>query len=330
MDAKTAIVTRPVSDLTRGGLAHEDAARLVDAFLAGRNARTLRAYRQDLEDFRAFVAAVDLDDAARRLMGRGQGAANACALGYKASLRDRELSPATINRRLAALRSLVKLARTLGLVGWTLEIGNARARAYRDTRGPGRAGFLAMLATLGDRHDAKGHRDRAVLRLLFDLGLRRAEVVGLNVSDVDLEAGTVSVLGKGREDRETLSLPAATVDALRAWLAVHPSGDGPLFTSFDRADKGQGRLTGAAVYYLVRHCGERAGLGNVRPHGLRHAGITEAVKLAQAHGFGLEEVLDFSRHADVKTLMIYRDRERNVQGRLAELVAGGADNGNQA
>lgn len=328
MDAETAIVARPGAGLTRGGLDHAAAARLVDAFLGGRNARTLRAYRQDLEDFRAFVAAVDLDDATNQLMGQGQGAANACALGYKASLRDRELSPATINRRLAALRSLVKLARTLGLVGWTLEIGNAKARAYRDTRGPGRAGFLAMLATLDGRHDAKGHRDRAILRLLFDLGLRRAEVVGLDVSDV--EAGTVSVLGKGREDRETLSLPDATAGALGAWLAVHPSGDGPLFTSFDRANKGQGRLTGAAVYYLVRRCGERAGLGNVRPHGLRHAGITEAVRLAQAHGFGLEEVLDFSRHADVKTLMIYRDRERNVQGRLAELVAGGADNGNKA
>jgi len=324
MDTQTAIVARRSCGLVETDLTHEDAARLVDAFLAGRNARTLRAYRQDLEDFRAFVGAVDLDDAAARLMSQGQGNANGTALAYKASLRDRELSPATINRRLAALRSLVKLARTLGLVGWTLEIGNAKARAYRDTRGPGRAGFSAMLATLDGRHDGKAARDRAVLRLLFDLGLRRAEVVGLDVEDVDLEARTVSVLGKGREDRETLSLPAATVDALRAWLAVHPTGEGPLFVNFDRADKGHGRLTGAAVYYVVRRCGELAGLGNVRPHGLRHAGITEAVKLAQAHGFGLEEVLDFSRHADVKTLMVYRDRERNVQGRLAELVAAGA------
>ena len=46
-----------------------------------------------------------------------------------------------------------------------------------------------------------------------------------------------------------------------------------------------------------------------------------ACKAAQAHGIALEEVLDFSRHRDVKVLMIYRDRARNVQGTLAALVA---------
>ena len=59
-----------------------------------------------------------------------------------------------------------------------------------------------------------------------------------------------------------------------------------------------------------------------RPHGLRHLGITTAVKKAQKAGIGLEEVLDYSDHKDVGTLMIYRDRERNVQAQLASLVAG--------
>jgi integrase/recombinase XerC len=47
------------------------------------------------------------------------------------------LQAATINRRLAALRSLVKLTNTLGLVSWTLAVENVKAQAYRDTRGPG-------------------------------------------------------------------------------------------------------------------------------------------------------------------------------------------------
>ena len=69
---------------------------------------------------------------------------------------------------------------------------------------------------------------------------------------------------------------------------------------------------------------EQVGL-KVRPHGLRHTAITEACKLAQAKGMGLEEGLDFSRHRDVKVLMVYRDRERNVQGQLATLVAAGVE-----
>ena len=84
------------------------------------------------------------------------------------------------------------------------------------------------------------------------------------------------------------------------------------------------RLTGTSLYRIVRRLGEQVGL-KVRPHGLRHTAITEACKLAQAKGMGLEEVLDFSRHRDVKVLMVYRDRERNVQGQLATLVAAGVE-----
>ncbi len=90
-----------------------DANRLVDAFWSGRNERTLAAHRGDLEDIRSFTEAETLDEAAGLLLGRGHGEANGLALAYKSALVDRGLSPASVNRRLAALRSLVKLARTL-------------------------------------------------------------------------------------------------------------------------------------------------------------------------------------------------------------------------
>ena len=73
---------------------------------------------------------------------------------------------------------------------------------------------------------------------------------------------------------------------------------------------------------MVRILGKRVGV-ETRPHGIRHTAVTEAVKAATATGMGLEEVMDFSRHRNVHTLMIYRDRERNVQGKLAEMVAAG-------
>jgi integrase/recombinase XerC len=69
------------------------------------------------------------------------GQANTLSIGYKAHLSDRGLAPATIARRLAALRSIVKPARTLGHVTWTIDIGSPRAEAYRDTRGPGLEGW---------------------------------------------------------------------------------------------------------------------------------------------------------------------------------------------
>jgi len=220
MDALLPTQTAPALPTTLA----DGSARLVAAFLAGRSADTLRAYRQDLADFRAFAGAETTEGAARQLLAHGSGRANELALAYKADLQERGLAAATVNRRLAALRSLVKLARTLGLVEWTLEVRNGKAQAYRDTRGPGREGFERLLQALEGRQDAKGLRDRAIVRLLFDLGLRRSEAVGLDCEHVDLEARTVAVRGKGRADREPLTLPPETTAALKAWLSADGNG----------------------------------------------------------------------------------------------------------
>src|SRR5262249_36647252 len=136
------------------------ASRLLAAFLRGRKAETIKAYQADLEDFRVFVQASTLDHATSLLLARGLGQANALVLDYKARLIERKLTPATINRRLAALRSLVKLARILGLIPWRLEIQGMKMEGYRDTRGPGRIGFRDMLHVLDRRKDTKAIRDR--------------------------------------------------------------------------------------------------------------------------------------------------------------------------
>jgi integrase/recombinase XerC len=294
------------------------AARLIVAFLAGRNPRTLRAYRQDLADFAAFAGATPAA-AVAQLLARGAGVANAAALAYKAHLRDRGLAAATINRRLATLRALVKLARLLGLVHWGLEVEGLRAETYRDTRGPGRVGFCQMLAALDGRDDAKAVRDRTLLHLLFDLALRRAEVLGLDLADLDLAAGTLAVLGKGRTAKVPLTLPAETHAALEAWVRVRGLEGGPLFRSFNRARTGGCRLSGTGLYLVVRELGRRTGL-RVWPHALRHASITEALDLT---GGDVRAVQKFSRHRDVRVLQRYDDCRRDLAGEVARKVAAG-------
>ena len=302
-----------------GELVEAQAARLLESFLAGRSERTMEAYRRDLEDFAGFIGASTSEEATRLLFARGHGEANALGLAYKAELLERGLSPATVNRRLASLRSLVTMARTLGTVNWTLEVSNVKAKAYRDTRGPGLNGVHLLLDQV-EGEGSKAARDRALVRLLFDLALRRGEVVSLDYEDLDLERGTVSVMGKGRREKEPLSLPEPTMAALGAWIAVRGTDPGPLFTNVDRAGKGR-RLTGTSLYRIVRGYGEDAGI-KAWPHGLRHTAITEAVKRSQEAGYPLETAQDFSRHTDIRTLLVYRDRERNLQGEIAGLVAG--------
>jgi len=131
---------------------------------------------------------------------------------------------------------------------------------------------------------------------------------------------TIQIVGKGRTQKTELTLPAPTIAALTDWLKVRGDFSGALFLNLDRAKKGNGRITGKSIYQIVRGLGEKTGI-RTRPHGIRHTAVTEAVKKAQSNGMDLEEVLDFSRHKDVRTLMIYRDKERNVQGKLSDLVA---------
>ena len=138
----TLIEPRAVGDL----IAEDKLRRLHDDFFAGLKPNTLRTYRQCWRTSRSFVGAADARS--RRLaLGRGHGEANHLALAYRANMVGRDLSANTINNRLAALRSLVKLARTLGLIGWTIDVGSVKARPYRDTAGCGADGYRGCSAT---------------------------------------------------------------------------------------------------------------------------------------------------------------------------------------
>lgn len=304
----TALVVASPSDAAR---------RLVAAFLSGRNAATIRAYSADLADFAAFIDAPDLNAAAAKLLGNGHGEANHLGLAWKSHMVERGLAAATINRRLAALRSLVKLGRVLGAVPWTLEVANAKAQPYRDTRGPGRAGFIALLHQLDGRDDAKAARDRAILRLLYERALRCCEVTRLDVEDVDLPSSSINVLGKGRSEKERLTIAPPTVSAVRAWLELRGLEAGPLFVSLDnRHRKLRRRLSGTGVYDLVRELGEFAGI-RARPHGLRHASITEALD----RGTDVRAVQRFSRHRDLRILLVYDDNREDLGGKVACAIA---------
>lgn len=296
------------------------ADRLVSAFFADKNERTLKAYRADLEDFRSFLGASDINAAAGRLFSQGLGEANALVLDYRSDLRNRGLKASTVNRRLAALRSLVKLARTLGLVAWSLEIQGLKAETYRDTRGPGENGVRLMFQTLENRRSPKQKRDYAILRLLWDLGLRRSSVVSLDLEHLDLEAGTASVFLKGKQNRKAKDLPPATREALEEWLEIRGTEPGPLFLNFDRAGKGAGRLTGTSVYRLVRDLGEKVGI-KTRPHGIRHAAITEVSSVSNGNIFS---ILAFSDHAKPETAQRYIDNRdsRDSAFKVACLLAG--------
>lgn len=319
----------PVTDL----VSVVDADRLVVAFGERTDGHTRQAYARDLEDFARAIEARSIEQAAVALVGFSAGHANALALHYRATLIERQLSAATINRRLAALRSLVKLARTLGVITWTLEVAGVRG-VRADRRGPSRENIGAMLRELRGREGPKAARDLAIVRLAFDLRMRRFQIVALSLEDFEIQGGhpiALRIVEKGARGTVRVRLTEAAIAALVAWNAWRASlglcivyqdghcdcGAPPhaLFVAVDRNHRGH-RLTGRAVHQIIGRLGLDVGAGVVRPHGLGHSAITAALDLTS----DVRRVRKFSRHADVRTVMAYDDdREDGLE--IAELVS---------
>jgi integrase/recombinase XerC len=155
---------------------------------------------------------------------------------------------------------------------------------------------------------------------MFDLGLRRGEVVGLDVDDVDRDGRRLWVLGKGKAQKEARTLPVPTMEAIDCWLSVRRGAvhdDEPALLVNTAGLRPGRRMTGNGLYRMIRRLGDEAGV-RARPHGLRHASITAAldtnngdVRAAQAH----------ARHANPQTTMRYDDNRQDLAGRTAAKLA---------
>jgi integrase/recombinase XerC len=291
--------------------------RLIADFFGGKSAKTIAAYRQDLETFAAHLGAETVESAADMLITAGQGGANAMALEYRNALTAAGKSPATVNRRLAALRSLIKLANTLGIVAWQLNVQSVKAESYRDTRGPAVEQVACLMTALDSSEDSLSARDAAIIRLLFNNGLRRGEVVELDFCHLNLAAATLSIKGKGRTYRETVTLAPQTVEALSSWIAVRGTAEGPLFTSTSHNGTAGNRLSTKAIERICKGRGSVAGIESLNPHALRHSAITNALD----NGINVYDVAKFSRHKNIQTIKRYDDNRRDVAGMVTKLIA---------
>ena len=294
---------------------------LIAAMLADkRSPETRRSYARDLRDFFQTMAGSEPTPAlVAQFLSLSKQEALQIALRYKAHLMER-YTEWTVNRRLKALKSLVRYAYQVGACGWTLEIKGERTKPYRDVTGVTPDQIRKMLE-VPDRTTTKGKRDYAILRLLWENALRRAEVHKLNVGDFDPEAKTLAILGKGRgTQKEVISLSERTTAALLDWLEARGPAepDEPLFISVSKPYWGH-RLSTRHIYLLVDTVAKRAGIPKkMSPHRIRHSSITAALELTNGN---IAAVQKLSRHADARTVMIYEDRRQDKQREITEALS---------
>jgi integrase/recombinase XerD len=229
---------------------------------------------------------------------------------YLAELRAAGLSPATIARRVAAIRSFFRHQALLGTrtdnPAAEVELPRRR-RTLPRTLSPAEAERLIEAAT---GTTPRALRDRALVELLYGGGLRVSEAVGLHKSGVDLDARLVRCIGKGSKER-IVPIGRQATQALRRYL----SRGRPFLDIRHRPElflnaKGGG-LTRAGVFLILRRLAAKAGLEpeRVHPHLLRHSFATHLLE----GGADLRSVQEMLGHADLATTELYThvsDRRR--------------------
>jgi site-specific recombinase XerD len=247
---------------------------------AGVSDATVRAYRNDLRDFAEWYGQRPLEQVDVRALA-----------DYTADLgrarRGTKLAPATIARRLTAVRSLLRF--TLG-PGHVPDIPLAPRRNRRLPDAPKLSEVDELLAAAGAGDDALSLRNRTLLELVYSAGLRSSEAVGLDLGDVDFEQEIVHVRnGKGAKDRV---VPLG--EEAGHWVARYLAEARPELA----------RGAENALFLSVR--GRRLDTSTLRrtlsnPHRLRHAFATHLLE----GGADLRVIQELLGHSSLSTTQIY-------------------------
>jgi integrase/recombinase XerD len=289
-----------------------DTARMIDliddftGYLTverGASPHTVSAYRRDLRLYAEF------------LLDRGVRSPDAVkrddVSAWMSQLRVEGLAPRTVQRRVAAVKSF---HRFLVREGVTV---NHPTASLPLPRIPGR---LPDVVSIDDVErllsqpfpdGPVGHRDRAVLEVLYGCGVRASELTGLDLRDVDLAEGLLRVFGKGSKER-VVPVSGAAAAALADYLShgrpylrtksgAHRQDPDAVFLN----TRG-GRLTRVSVHTLVRAYGGRVGL-LLHPHTLRHSFATHMLE----GGADLRSLQEMLGHADISTTQIYTHVDRS-------------------
>jgi site-specific recombinase XerD len=225
------------------------------------------------------------------------------------------LAPATINRRLAALRRFFSWAKENGYVENqpTKRIRNVETSDH-GPRSLDRKQWYRLQRSVEQAKGNQGIRDRCVLLLLYHTGLRAGELAALLLSDLTLgeRSGSVQVRrGKGNMSRR-VPLNVEARSAIREYLQVRHSSEEQSLLVGQRGEA----LSAHAIYDVVVKYGQRAGLDDVTPHTLRHS-FARALIVA---GIPLSDVADLLGHSSLDTTRIYtKASETDLAAAVARL-----------
>jgi integrase/recombinase XerD len=260
-------------------------------FERGLSRNTLEAYRSDLLQYGAHLDGHD-----------PLTVAHADLAAFVSGLADGGAAPATLQRKVACLRSFYRHLRREGLI---TNDPTAHLRAPRQTRRLPQVLTRDEVARLLEQPQGTqpaALRDRALLELMYACGLRASEAIGLEVGDLDLEAGVLRARGKGAKER-LVPVGSAATRALAHYLSRgRPQLVGDRLQTRLFVNQRGGGLTRQGLYKIVQRHAAAAGLADkMSPHTLRHTFATHLL----AGGCDLRSLQEMLGHADIATTQLY-------------------------
>jgi len=256
----------------------------------GRSPATLCAYRQRLRYLQSQIGPISLVSLTAEDLRR-----------YFDGLADQCLKPSTRSAYMGSAAAFLRWAHEQGRILVDLAQAIERPRkAHKLPPAPLTREQIDKLLAIPDDLTAAGKRNRAILELFYGCGLRRSELLGLNVGDVDPREQTVFVEGKGGRQR-LVPIHDRALTAVRAYLQSRPGKIGklaPLFISHD-SEKSR-RMSSPALTMMFRKVSKKMGI-HVHPHLLRH---TYACHLV-AGGADVRYVQALLGHESVSTTSRY-------------------------
>ncbi len=289
---------------------------LLEAFLQRFDRpQTRRAYRNDLVDFFG-TSAPDLEQVRSiRFLDVNR---------YLDLLETEGARPATLKRRLAAIRGFFEWLSALGAMDHN-PTDRPLLRKISGSRKTDRAVFVLTATQARGLLDAAleagkaAIRDHALISMLLHCVLRRSEAASMNVEHIR-PLGRYWILDlpetKGGTD-QYVKIPAHVVDEIDVMKRHYDIQEGPLWRSLSNRRSGDNRLTAHSIYRIVKQTAARAGLSeHIGAHTLRHTGCTLAIEA----GASLAQVQTHARHKKIETTMVYVHQRDKLRDNAADFI----------
>jgi site-specific recombinase XerD len=230
--------------------------------------------------------------------------------------------PATVNKLLAAVRGVLKSAWQSGQMSAEDFHKAASVKGVKnDTLPAGReltSGEITALMA-GCEHDTTnaGARDAAIIGLMYSCGLRREEVVTLDLTDYDTESGRLVVRGKGNKERIAW-LTGGAARAVADWLTVRGADPGALFVAVNKSGRivNHNHMTPKTVYNMLAKRANESGVKSFSPHDMRRTFVSDLLDA----GADITTVSKMAGHSSVTTTARYDRRPEEAKRKAASLL----------